>query len=512
MADARRQLHARETSRCSRASSRFASARRCTSAAPTRTGYHHLLWEIVDNSVDEVINGHATTRRGHARTRTASSVTVDGQRPRHPRRHACRSTRSRRSRSSSPRCTRAASSSSGNYIALGRSARRRRARSSTRSRASSSSRSSATASATSRRSRAARPTSKLKKLGPGARHRHDDHLRARRRDLRREAEVRRGARSRERLEAKSYLHKGLTVVLQRRDGEPAREGDVPARRRHRRVPRQARRRARQGAGAPGQHGLFYRVARRRASRLEVALAWTESTDEHIRSLRQRHPDAQRRHARGGPAQRRWSRRSATTSRRTSSTPKGVTLTAEDIREGIVGDPLHLRARAAVPGPDQGPAQQPRGRGRRSTAWCARRSSSGSTTTRPSPRRSSRASSSPRAPARPVARALSRSSRKTAVSHRLNLPGKLADCSSTDPGRERAVHRRGRLRRRLGQAGPRPPHPGDPAAARQGAQRRAGLDRQGAGQQGAPGHRQRARLRHRRGLRHHASCATAGSSC
>src|SRR3954464_3858973 len=24
------------------------------------TGYHHLLWEIVDNSVDEVINGHAS--------------------------------------------------------------------------------------------------------------------------------------------------------------------------------------------------------------------------------------------------------------------------------------------------------------------------------------------------------------------------------------------------------------------------------------------------------------------
>src|SRR5437763_9565820 len=24
-------------------------------------GYHHLLWEIVDNSVDEAINGHAKT-------------------------------------------------------------------------------------------------------------------------------------------------------------------------------------------------------------------------------------------------------------------------------------------------------------------------------------------------------------------------------------------------------------------------------------------------------------------
>ncbi|MBT8493605.1 MAG: ATP-binding protein, partial [Deltaproteobacteria bacterium] len=24
-----------------------------------KAGYHHLLWEILDNSIDEVINGHA---------------------------------------------------------------------------------------------------------------------------------------------------------------------------------------------------------------------------------------------------------------------------------------------------------------------------------------------------------------------------------------------------------------------------------------------------------------------
>ena len=43
--------------------------------------------------------------------------------------------------------------------------------------------------------------------------------------------------------------------------------------------------------------------------------------------------------------------------------------------------------------------------------------------------------------------------------------------------ERALPRRGRLGRRLGQAGPRSPLPGDPAAARQDAQRREGAPRQ-----------------------------------
>ena len=36
------------------------AGRECTSAASTRPGFHHLLWEIVDNAVDEVMNGHAT--------------------------------------------------------------------------------------------------------------------------------------------------------------------------------------------------------------------------------------------------------------------------------------------------------------------------------------------------------------------------------------------------------------------------------------------------------------------
>ena len=63
-------------------------------------------------------------------------------------------------------------------------------------------------------------------------------------------------------------------------------------------------------------------------------------------------------------------------------------------------------------------------------------------------------------------------RKSAV-RKLRLPGKLADCTNSAAGRLGTLHRRRRLRRRLGQAGARPRHAGDPAAARQDPQRRLG---------------------------------------
>ena len=67
-----------------------------------------------------------------------------------------------------------------------------------------------------------------------------------------------------------------------------------------------------------------------------------------------------------------------------------------------------------------------------------------------------------------------------------------------PGAVRDLHRRGRLRRRLRQAGPRPQVPGDPAAARQDPERREGALREAADQQRDPDADHRAGHRHRQG--------------
>ncbi len=70
-----------------------------------------------------------------------------------------------------------------------------------------------------------------------------------------------------------------------------------------------------------------------------------------------------------------------------------------------------------------------------------------------------------------------------------------------PGARRAVRGRGRLRRRLGQAGPRPQHAGRAAAPRQDPQRREVAHRQGAAERRDPGADHRDRDRRARRVQH-----------
>ena len=83
----------------------------------------------------------------------------------------------------------------------------------------------------------------------------------------------------------------------------------------------------------------------------------------------------------------------------------------------------------------------------------------------------------------------RARRQFAARQARRLPGARS-------GEVRAVHRRGRQRRRLGQAGPQPRIPGGAAAARQDPQRGARALRQDAGQPGDRHADHRARHRHR----------------
>ena len=97
---------------------------------------------------------------------------------------------------------------------------------------------------------------------------------------------------RERLEAKSYLHSGLRITLRGRATGKREEfhhpdGIVDY------LPKLVA-----AKGKRAMHAQLFALERESDDvRLEVALQWTEATDERDPLLRQRHPDAVGRHAR-----------------------------------------------------------------------------------------------------------------------------------------------------------------------------------------------------------------------
>jgi DNA topoisomerase IV B subunit len=389
------------------------------------TGYHHLLWEILDNSVDEVINGFATTIDVTLHKDGRSITVVDNGRgipvdimPKHKKPavevilttlHA------------------GGKFEQGNYIhsgglhGVGSSVVNALTRKlvveikkdgkkhvQTYSRG--------------------KPTSALKvegaARGTGTSITFEPDPEIFGEKLKFDAEL-----VRERLEAKSYLHKGMTVVWKDETAHPhtsvtyKHDGGIAeyltkviSERQKPLVP-------------PGSATFYH--SRDNGVRLEASLAWTEATDEHIRSYVNGIPTNL-----GGTHE--AGLRSAVVKavrnyiETHGLTPKGVSLTAEDIREGMVSILSTYVVEPQFQGQTKGRLNNPEVSAQVDGVlrpalekWLNDNKSIAEAVV---------ARIILAARAREASRAASQAiSRKSAVSHRLNLPGKLADCSSTDPG-------------------------------------------------------------------------------
>jgi DNA gyrase subunit B/topoisomerase-4 subunit B len=387
------------------------------------TGYHHLLWEIVDNSVDEVINGYAdrveVTLHKDGKTVT---VTDDGRGipvDVHPRYRKPALEIILTTLHSGGKFDQGNYLHSGGLHGVGSSVVNALSSKLTAEVRRESKRWEQTFSR-------GKPTSKLRSTGPargtgtaitftpdvdifGEKARFDPEL------------------IRERLEAKSYLHKGMEVVFRDQTASPATEvhyrheggiaeylGKVVTERGKALVP----------AGAEP----FY--VSREDPRLELAVAWTEATDEHVRSYVNGIPTG------NGGSHEAGLRSGLVKAVRNyiethELTPKGVTLTAEDIREGMVAILSSYVIEPQFQGQTKGRLNNPEMAGLVDNA--VRPALEKWLNDNQSVAESIVARITLAARAREASRAASQAvSRKGAVSHKLNLPGKLADCASTDP--------------------------------------------------------------------------------
>ena len=231
-------------------------------------------------------------------------------------------------------------------------------------------------------------------------------------------------RIRERLEATSYLHRGLKIVLRFEKDGSREEFHHPNGIADFLTKLVAQRKK------PPIHPVAFTYEREGDPRIEVALQWTEGTDELVKSYANGIPTPN-----GGTHENGFKQAVNKAIRgymdAHNIAPKGLKIVAEDIREGVValvsayvsepqfqGQTKDRLNNAEVTAPIENAVR---------TAleqWLHSNSSAAESIV-------ARIIISARA--RQASRAASAQvSRKTAVSHRLNLPGKLSDCASTDP--------------------------------------------------------------------------------
>ncbi|HEU4610448.1 MAG TPA: DNA topoisomerase IV subunit B [Kofleriaceae bacterium] len=235
----------------------------------------------------------------------------------------------------------------------------------------------------------------------------------------------------ERLEAKSYLHSGLEIIFHDETKSPVEthkflhpQGIAEF------LPKLVAERNK--TPVPPNGAVFYMEKQDTNAQLgvELALQWTEATDDLFKTYVNSVPTPD-----GGTHDAGLRTAIVKAIRNYIAThkldPKGVTLTAEDIREGVV---------AVLSTYVHDPQFQSQTKNRLNNPEVA-----GQVEALVRPALENYLNENPNvgqavvarviiaARAREASRAAQQAvSRKTAVSHRLNLPGKLADCSSTDP--------------------------------------------------------------------------------
>jgi DNA gyrase subunit B len=384
-------------------------------------GYHHLLWEIFDNSVDEAINGHAKRievtidkdKKGATVTDDGRGIPVDI----HP--------KFKRPALELILCTLHAGGKfdgdsykvSGGLHGVG---------SSVVNALSSELVATVRLNGKEHRQTFARgtPTSKLKVVGDARGRGTTIHFRPDPQIFGDKAHFDLET-VRERLEAKSYLHKGLRITLiDEASGKkeeflhPEGINDYLAK-------------LVRASGKPPIHPVAFALERENDSvRMEFALQWTEATDENVRSYANGIPTPS-----GGTHEIGFKQGLGKAIRSYMATkniaPKGVVVAAEDIREGVVAivsvyvsDPqFQGQTKDRLNNPEVSNAVEGGLRVALEQWLLDNASASDAIVARIITAARARAAS--RAAGQQVLR-------KTAISHRLNLPGKLADCASTDP--------------------------------------------------------------------------------
>ncbi|MCB9709044.1 MAG: type IIA DNA topoisomerase subunit B [Myxococcales bacterium] len=228
----------------------------------------------------------------------------------------------------------------------------------------------------------------------------------------------------EHLEAKAYLHKGLKLVYRNEANAEQKEFEHPG------GIVDFLKKLVTDQGKAAVHSQPFTLDAKGEARIELALEWTEATDECIRSYANGINTAS-----GGSHETGLKQgilkavRGYLTAKKL--TPRGINLSAEDIREGLVAIlSIYVRepqfqgqTKDRLNNPDVTPAVEGAVRSALEL-WLLENATLADAIV-------ARMVLSARA--REASRtAIQQVQRKTAISHRLNLPGKLSDCASTDP--------------------------------------------------------------------------------